>query len=105
MANAYRPRLLLIIVCVLIIAQIFVITSLKQEVEEQILAARQVVSTQTLMQSALINRLIEKNIITREELLLEAQAISKRFLESNPAETPPFDTSGLAPPEAAPASQ
>jgi hypothetical protein len=101
MAAPYRPRLLLIIVCALIIAQIFVITSLKQDVEEQILAARQVVSTQTLMQSALINRLIEKNIITREELLLEAQAISKLFTEANPAEAPPFDTSGLAPPDTA----
>jgi len=105
MADKYRPRLLLIIVCALIIAQIFVITSLKQEFEEQILAARQVVSTQTLMQSALINQLIEKNIITREELLQEAQAISKRFMESQPAAPPPFNTKGLAPSDTVPAGR
>ena len=98
MADKYRPRVLLIIVCALIIEQIFVITSLKQEFEEQIVAARQAVNTQTLMQSALVNRLIEKNIISREELLLEAQAISKRYMES--PEAPPFDTTGLVPPDA-----
>jgi hypothetical protein len=105
MADKYRPRLLLIIVCALIIAQIFVITSLKHEFEEQILAAQQAVNTQTLLQSALINQLVEKNIITHEELLAEAQKISERYMESQPAEAPPFDTTGLAPPDTLPAEQ
>jgi hypothetical protein len=105
MADKYRPRLLLIIVCALIIAQIFVITSLKHEFEEQMLAAQQAVNTQTLLQSALINQLIEKNIITREELLAEAQDISKRYMEPLPAETPPFDTTGLVPSDTLPAQQ
>ena len=65
MADKYRPRLLPLIVCALIIAQIFVITSLKQEVKEQILAAQQAVNTQTLLQSALVKILAEKGIITR----------------------------------------
>jgi hypothetical protein len=101
MANKYRPRLLLIIVCALIIAQIFVITSLKQEVEKQML----VVHSQTLIQNALINLLIEENIITRDALRQKAQAISRRFMEENPAEPPPFDTTGLAPSDAVPAVQ
>lgn len=101
MANAYRPRLLLIIVCALIIAQIFVITSLKQEVEKQML----VVHTQTLIQNSLINLLIEKNIITRDALAQQVQTIAKRFMEENPAEAPPFDTTGLAPADAAPPGQ
>ena len=106
MADKYRPRLLLIIVCALIIAQIFVITSLKHEFEEQILAAHKAVNTQTLMQSALINQLIEKNIITREELLKEAQDISKRFMEpQSVADPPPFDTTGLVPPDTLPAER
>ena len=100
MANKYRPRLLLIIVCALIIAQIFVITSLKQEVEKQML----VVHTQTLIQNALINLLIEENIITRDALAQQAQDIAKRFMEASP-EAPPFDTTGLVPPNTAPASQ
>jgi hypothetical protein len=101
MADKYRPRLLLIIVCALIIAQIFVITSLKQEVEKQML----VVHTQTLVQNALINLLIEKNVITRDNLAQQAQDIAKHFMEENPAEAPPFDTTGLAPPDAFPAGQ
>ncbi len=101
MANKYRPRLLLIIVCALIIAQIFVITSLKQEVEKQML----VVHTQTLVQNALINLLIEKNIITRDDLAQQAQEIAKRFMEEAPAEAPPFDTTGLAPPYTVPTGQ
>jgi hypothetical protein len=105
MAESYRPRLLLIIVCFLIIVQIFVITSLKQQLEEQILAARQAVNEQTLLQSALVSLLAEKNIIAREDLVREAQAISQRFMEQSPAEgapaeAPPFDTSGLARPDA-----
>jgi len=101
MADKYRPRLLLIIVCALIIAQIFVITSLKQEVEKQML----VVHTQTLVQNALINLLIEKNVITRDNLAQQAQDIAKHFMEESPAEAPPFDTTGLAPPDATPAGQ
>ena len=105
MAEKYRPRLLLIIVCALIIAQIFVITSLKQEFQEQMLASQQAINTQTLLQSALINQLVEKNIITREELLQEARDISKRYMEPPSAEAPPFDTTGLVPPEAEPADR
>ncbi len=101
MADKYRPRLLLIIVCALIIAQIFVITSLKQEVEKQML----VVHTQTLVQNALINLLIEKNVITRDNLAQQAQDIAKHFMEGSSAEAPPFDTTGLAPPDATPAGQ
>ncbi len=101
MANTYRPRLLLIIVCALIIAQIFVITSLKQEVEKQML----VVHTQTLIQNALINLLIEENIITRDDITQQAQKIAQHFMEAGPAEPPPFDTSGLIPPDAPPTGQ
>jgi hypothetical protein len=98
MADSYRPRLLLIIVCALIIAQIFVITSLKQEVSEQMLAAQQAINTQTLLQSALVKILDEKGVITRQDLLREASAISQQVMQTDPAAEPPFDTSGLAPP-------
>lgn len=103
MAESYRPRLLLIIVCALIIAQIFVITSMKQAFEKQMLAAQQAVNTQTLMQGALVNLLVEKNIISREDLLQEAQSISQRFMQQeNPAADPPFDTGKLPGPAALP---
>ena len=105
MADSYRPRLLLIIVCALIIAQIFVITSLKQEVEEQILAAQQAVNTQTLLQGALVKILTEKGVLTKEDLLREAQNISQQVMQADPAADPPFDTSGLTPPEAGPTGQ
>ena len=105
MATSYRPRLLLIIVCALIIAQIFVITSLKQEFEEQLLAARDAVNTQTLLQGALVNLLVEKNIITREDLLKEAGAIQQHVMQESPAAEPPFDTTGLTAPDSAPAGQ
>ena len=109
MATEFRSRLLLIIVCLLIIVQVFVVTSLKQKFEEQILAARQAVNEQTLLQSALVKLLVEKNVITREDLLQEAQAISNQFREQSPAGTPakepPFDTTGLAPPATTPAGQ
>ena len=71
--------------CALIIVLIFVVTSLKQEFEEQLLAARQAVNEQTLLQSALVKLLVEKNVITREDLLQEAQAISNQFREQSPA--------------------
>jgi hypothetical protein len=105
MAAKFRSRLLLIIVCLLIIVQIFVVTSLKHEFEQQILAARKAVNEQTLLQSALVKLLVEKNVITREDLLREAQAISMRFREATPPAEPPFDTTGLAPPATTPAGQ
>jgi predicted Holliday junction resolvase-like endonuclease len=109
MATEFRPRLLLIIVCALIIVLIFVITSLKQDLEEQLQAARQAVNEQTLLQSALVKLLVEKNIIARDDLLREAQAISNQFREQSPTEAPaaepPFDTTGLAPPATTPAGQ
>ena len=109
MATEFRPRLLLIIVCALIIVLIFVITSLKQDLEVQLQAARQAVNEQTLLQSALVKLLVEKNIIAREDLLREAQAISNRFREQSatgaPAADPPFDTTGLTPPGKAPGNQ
>lgn len=109
MATEFRSRLLLIIVCLLIIVLIFVITSLKQDLEVQLQAARQAVNEQTLLQSALIKLLVEKNVITREDLLREAQAISNQFREQSPtgapAKEPPFDTTGLAPPATTPAGQ
>ena len=105
MAAEFRSRLLLIIVCLLIIVQVFVVTSMKQKFEEQILAARQAVNEQTLLQSALVKLLVEKNVITRDDLLQEAQAIAMRFREETPAAEPPFDTTGLAPPATTPAGQ
>ena len=109
MAAEFRSRLLLIIVCLLIIVQVFVVTSLKQQLEEQILAARQAVNEQTLLQSALVQLLVEKNIITREDLIQEASDISRQFMERSPAgapaKEPPFDTTGLAPPGPTPAGQ
>ena len=84
MAAKFRSRLLLIIVCLLIIVQIFVVTSLKHEFEQQILAARQAVNEQTLLQSALVKLLVEKNVITREDLLQEAQAISRSAIREKP---------------------
>jgi len=105
MTEPYRPRLLLIIVCALIIVLIFVITSLKQELEEQLQAARQAVNEQTLLQSALVKMLVEKNIITREDLIQEATDISRQFMPEAPPKEPPFDTTGLAPPATTPAGQ
>jgi len=105
MAAEFRSRLLLIIVCLLIIVQVFVVTSLKQKLEEQILAARQAVNEQTLLQSALVQLLVEKNIITRDDLLQEASDISRQFMPEAPAAEPPFDTTGLAPPATNPAGQ
>ena len=95
MSQPYRPRLLLIIVCALIVGQIFVITSMKQEFEQQLLAAQQAVNTQTLLQSALVNLLVENDLIAREDLLREAQSISRQFMEETSSVDPPFDTTGL----------
>jgi len=106
MAAAYRPRLLLIIVCALIVAQIFVVTSLKQDFERQLAAARETITTQTLLQGALVNLLVEKNIITRDDILKETRAaISKHFMDQGRPADPPFDTTGFAGPDTAPANR
>jgi len=105
MAAEFRSRLLLVIVCLLIIVQVFVVPSLKQKLEEQLLAARQAVNEQTLLQSALVQLLVEKNVITRDDLLQAASDISRQFMPVSPAAEPPFDTTGLAPPAATPSGQ
>ena len=75
--EGYKPRLLIIMVMALVIGQILIINYMKSDFEQQISQVHEAVNMNSLMQGALVNMLVEKKIIERNDLLNEAQKLSK----------------------------
>jgi hypothetical protein len=72
----YSPRLTFIILIALIIGQVFIFNYLKNDFDKQITACYEAINTSSIIQGALVNVLVKRNIINRDELMKEAGNLS-----------------------------
>jgi hypothetical protein len=72
----YSPRLTFIVLIAVVIGQVLMFNYLKSGFDKQLNACFEAINTSTIMHGALVNMLVKKNIITREELLKEASSLS-----------------------------
>ena len=74
--GSYSPRITFIVLIALVVGQVLMFNFLKSGFDKQITACYEAINTSTIMHGALVNMLVKKNIITREELLKEAGSLS-----------------------------
>jgi len=72
----YSPRLTFIILIALIVGQVLVFNYLRNDFDKQITACYEAINTSSIIQGALINMLVKKNIINRDELMKEAGSLT-----------------------------
>ena len=75
--ESYRPRLFIILVFAFVIGQVIFINYLTKDIENKITKCYEAINTNTVLQGALVNILVEKKIFERNDLLQEAQGLSK----------------------------
>jgi len=74
--NGYSPRFTTIIILALVVGQVLTFNYLKNEFNKQINQCYEAINASTIIQGALVNLLVKKNVINREELLKEAGSLS-----------------------------
>jgi hypothetical protein len=74
--NGYSPRFTIIILLALVVGQVLTFNYLKNEFNKQINQCYEAINASTIIQGALVNLLVKKNVINREELLKEAGSLS-----------------------------
>jgi len=74
--NSYSPRFTLIILLALVVGQVLTFNYLKNEFNKEINRCYEAINTSTILQGALVNLLVKKKIIDREELLKEAGTLT-----------------------------
>jgi len=79
----FRPRFLIIMLVAVVFAQLFSINYLKKEMtlqklemEKRLSECYDTMNTMSIMQGALVNVLVERNVLDRNRLLEEAQKLS-----------------------------
>ncbi len=103
--DGYKPRLVVILVFIIVIGQILSINYLKQDFEKKIAGCYEALNTSSVLQAALVNILVQKNVLERKDLLTEAQNLSvdlkkmieeTKMLEQQKAESPHDAQQGVA---------
>lgn len=79
--KSYTPRFIIIILVALIIGQFLTVNYMKSDFDNKINQAYEAVNQASIMMGAMVNILEEKEIISREELLTEANRISDDLLK------------------------
>ena len=74
--GSYSPRLTFIILISLIIGQVLIVNYLKSDFDKQLTACYEAINTSSIIQGALVNMLVQKNIIDRDQLMKEAGTLS-----------------------------
>lgn len=74
--NSYSPRFTLIMLLALVVGQVLTFNYLKNEFNEEIKRCYEAINASTIMQGALVNLLVKKKIVDREELLKEAGTLT-----------------------------
>ena len=79
--DSYRPRLIIILVLAIVIGQMLAFNYLKRDFESKLDQCYDAINTSSVMQGALVNLLIKKNVMERDELLNEVQTLSADLKE------------------------
>jgi hypothetical protein len=74
--GGYTPRFTIIILLALIIGQVLAFNYLRSEFNKQINQCYEAINASTIIQGALVNLLVKKNIMDREQLLKEAGTLT-----------------------------
>ncbi len=77
----YRPRFLIILVIALVIGQVISINYLKQDFDNKLDQCYEAINMNAVLQGALVNILVEKEIMKRDDLLTEAQQLSTDLMD------------------------
>lgn len=80
-SQTYRPRLLIILVLAVVIGQIVTVNYIKKDFEQKLAQCYEAVNTNSVLQGALVNILVDRGIMKREDLLQEAQKLSADLLD------------------------
>ena len=81
--GVFRPRFIVIMLVAVVLAQLFSVNYLKKEIslqkfemEKRLSECYETMNTMSIMQGALVNVLVEKDVLDRSQLLNEAQKMS-----------------------------
>ena len=81
--GVFRPRFIIIMLVAVVLAQMFSVNYLKKEIslqkfenEKRLSECYETMNTMSIMQGALVNILVEKDVLDRSQLLNEAQKMS-----------------------------
>jgi hypothetical protein len=81
--GVFRPRFMIIMLVAVVFAQMFSVNYLKKEIslqkfenEKRLSECYETMNTMSIMQGALVNVLVEKDVLDRSQLLNEAQKMS-----------------------------
>ena len=74
--NGYTPLFTIIILLALVIGQVLAFNYLRNEFNKQINQCYEAINASTIIQGALVNLLVKKNIMDREQLLKEAGTLT-----------------------------
>ena len=81
--GVFKPRFIIIMLVAVVLAQMFSVNYLKKEIslqkfenEKRLSECYETMNTMSIMQGALVNILVEKDVLDRSQLLNEAQKMS-----------------------------
>ena len=81
--GVFKPRFIIIMLVAVVLAQMFSVNYLKKEMslqkfenEKRLSECYETMNTMSIMQGALVNILVEKDVLDRSQLLNEAQKMS-----------------------------
>jgi len=81
--GVFRPRFIIIMLVAVVVAQMFSVNYLNKEIslqkfenEQRLSECYETMNTMSIMQGALVNILVEKDVLDRNQLLNEAQKMS-----------------------------
>jgi len=72
----YRPGIAVVLIVFVVIGQIISTNYLKKDFEGQLQQCYEAINTNSIMNTALINLLVEKKIMEKGDVLIEAQKLS-----------------------------
>jgi hypothetical protein len=72
----YSPRFTAILLFALVVGQVLAFNYLKSDIDRQVKGCLEAVNTSTIIQGALVNILVQKKVIDRDQLLKEAGSLS-----------------------------
>ncbi len=74
--GGYRPRVLIILGIMIVFGQFVSMNLIKQDLDKKIAECYDAINTNSVVQGALVNLLVQKGLIEREQLLKETQSLS-----------------------------